>query len=236
MTGSQMLNAFDIYWDKITNLSAAPYIESEKLLFLNNAQDEFVKERAFGRNFQPPAFDDNQKRVADLRTLLQYNTYAASVLAIYGNSVAVNIYFNDPTFQYLFKVDVRVTRTNPTITAAYIPATLISMEDVGKFRASGFNRLWFKNPVYFTSRDGLIFIIGDYYTTTMDNVALTYLRKPVLITSVIGDYNGFYLSDHMSLESNVHQEIVEIAVREAKEASQDPRYQTSLAERQINTE
>ena len=59
MTGPEILTAFDQYYDKITNFQAPGYLEAEKLLFLNNAQDDFVKERTFGENFQPPAFDDN---------------------------------------------------------------------------------------------------------------------------------------------------------------------------------
>ncbi|KKP51373.1 MAG: hypothetical protein UR43_C0022G0011, partial [candidate division TM6 bacterium GW2011_GWF2_33_332] len=65
-----MIESFLLYYDRITSFSAPGYQTAEILVFLNNAQDDFIKDRMFGQNFQPPAFEDNQRRVADLRTIV----------------------------------------------------------------------------------------------------------------------------------------------------------------------
>jgi hypothetical protein len=236
VTGSEMIASFLQYYDRITNFSAPGYEDGEILLFLNNAQDEFVKERTFGKNFQPPAFDDNEKRVADIRPLVSYDAENTSAASIYGNSVVISTYGVDAAFLYIVKLDVRVTRTNPTVTAEYIPAREIKMEDAGSFKDSVFNKAWFMNPVFFTVRDSGIYIIGDYYTTVMDNVRLNYVRRPKIIVAGMLEFNGNYQDGYMSLEPHVHQEIVNIAVRNALQVQMDPRWQSQVGEQQIKTE
>jgi hypothetical protein len=236
MTGQQMINAFDQYYDKITNLSAPGYTEEEKLLFLNNAQDEFVKERTFGKNFQPPAFDINQKRVADIRLLLDIAEVAATSNTNYGGCYTVPLHVFNSDLLFLLKVEAKITRTDPTITSAYVPARQIELKDVDKFAKNSFNRLWFKYPVYFNSQAAYIFVIGDYYTTNISYVKSTFVRKPVTIYATINEYNGTYSANYMSLEPYTHQEIIDKAVRQAMVVSQDARWQGQVAENQIKTE
>ena len=237
MTGPEILFAFDQYYDKITNFQAPGYLEAEKLLFLNNAQDDFVKERTFGENFQPPAFDDNEKRVADIRPLVKLNNWSLTGAAQYGtNAKYVKPFDEDPTFLYLWKVSARVTRTNPVVSAEYIPCRRIKLEEAEGFKDTVFNRTWFKNPVYFDGRDIGLVVIADYYTTTMDYVNAEYVRQPYPITSTMAEFNGTFAAGYMSLEPHIHQEIVDLAVRQAMSVSKDQRYQTQIAEGQIKSE
>lgn len=235
MTGAEMITSFLQYYDRITNFTAKGYETDEILLFLNNAQDEFIKDRVFGMNFQPPAFDDNEKRVADIRPLVEFFVMATSVSAVYGNSVVVNPYDTDSSFMYCMKLDVRVTRTNPVITQEYLPAKNIRLEDAGNFKNSVFNRLWFKNPVYFGARDSGIFIIGDYYTTTMDSVRINYVRRPITITAATTEFDGTYGIGIMSLEPHVHQEIVDMAVNAARGAGREQKSQIEVVEEKSRT-
>jgi hypothetical protein len=235
MTGQQMLDAFDVYFDKIANLAAPPYIDSEKLLFLNNAQDDFVKERVFGKNFQPPAFDDNEKRVADIRPLVKSSPFGTAASGIYGNSIRTDPYNSDNRFLYEIKVDVQLSRTNPTFTQKYIPCTKINQEDAGKFRSTEFNRLWFKYPVYFGTREDGIHIIGDYYTSFYDYCRIDFVSRPFTITALTTDFDGGLADGRMSLEPHTHQEIVNMAVWDALDVSGDKRIQTATAKTQIKT-
>ena len=237
MIGSEILTAFDQYYDKITNFQAPGYLEAEKLLFLNNAQDEFVKERTFGKNFQPPAFDDNPKRVADIRSLVAHGSWALTEVSVYGtNSKSLNLYDEDSSFLYLMKASARITRTNPVMTAEYIPCREIKLGEAEGFKDTTLNRTWFKNPVYFSIRNIGLVIIADYYTTVLDYAKVEYVRQPYPITAAILDFNGTFASGYMSLESHVHQEIVDMAVRSAMHVSKDQRYQTQIAEGQIKSE
>ena len=233
-----MILSFDQYYDKIANLSAPGYTAVEKLRFLNNAQDEFVTEKTFGKNFQPPAFDQNEKRVADIRLLLWTAVHTSLDSTNYGGSIYVPTYYVNPSVRFLLKVEVELSRTNPTITISYLTATKISINDVSKFQSTEFNRTWFKNPVYFNASNGFLFVMVDYYTTlaTYGNVRVTHVRKPQAITEVIADYTGVYSINYLSIESHLHQDIVAKAVRHAMGTSGDQRYQIQAVEQQLKTE
>lgn len=235
MTGQQTIDAFDVYYDKIANLAAQGYIDSEKLLFLNNAQDDFVKERVFGKNFQPPAFDDNEKRVADIRPLIKSATFGTAVSGIYGNSIRTDPYGSDNRFLYEIKLDVQLSRTNPTIYRKFVSCTKIRQEDAGKFRSTEFNRLWFKYPVYFGTREDGLHIIADYYTSFYDYARVDYVSRPFTITALTTDFDGGLADGRMSLEPHTHQEIVNMAVWDALGISGDERVQIATAKTQVRT-
>jgi hypothetical protein len=235
MTGQQMIDAFDVYYDKIANLAAPGYIESEKLLFLNNAQDDFIKERVFGKNFQPPAFDDNEKRVADIRPLVKNLQLGTAVSGIYGNSIRVDPYNTDNRFIYMIKLEVQLSRTNPIITQKFIPCKKIEQEDAGNFRSTEFNRLWFKHPVYFGTREDGVHIIGDYYTSFYDYAKVDYVSRPFTITASTIDFTGQLADGRQSLENHTHMEIVRMAVWDALGISGDQRIQMAIADKQVKT-
>ncbi len=235
MTGQQMIDAFDVYYDKIANLAAPGYNDGEKLLFLNNAQDDFVKERVFGKNFQPPSFDDNEKRVADIRPLVESSPILTAVSGIYGNSIRCDPYSSNTRFLYEISVHVMLSRTNPTITQKYIPCKKIDHTEAGKFRATEFNRLWFKEPVYFGTREDGIHIIGDHYTSFYDYARVDFVRRPFSITDSTIDFVGSFADGRMSLEPHTHQEIVWMAVWDALGISGDQRIQFAMADKQVKT-
>jgi hypothetical protein len=234
MTGSEMIEAFRLYYDRITSFSAPGYLDDEILIFLNNAQNDFIKERVFGKDFQPPAMDDNQKRVVDLFPLsTMANITSVSYTTEYVGSY--NISKTSATLTnvlYTIGMSARVTRTNPDITQEYVLCRKIKIENVGRFLNSATNKTHFVSPVYIERHDGY-YIIADNYTTSIDRAKIDIVRKPQTITETIADYNGTYSSGYMSLHTSVHQEIVDMAVRQALQVSQDPRWQSSVAEGQI---
>jgi len=230
-----MITSFLQYYDRITNFSAKGYEEDEILLFLNNAQDEFVKERTFGTNFQPPAFDDNEKRVADIRTIVKSTQIATAASGIYGNSIRTDPYATDSRYLYMIKMDVQLSRTNPTITQKFIPCKRIDQIDAGKFRSTEFNRTWFKHPVYFGTKEDGINIIGDYYTTFYDYARIDYVSRPFTITATTQEFDGTLADTWMSLESHIHQEIVDMAVDAARGAGREQKSQVDVIEERART-
>jgi hypothetical protein len=241
-----MIESFLQYYDRITNYSAKGYETPEILLFLNNAQDEFVKERTFEMNFQPPAFDDNEKRAADIRPLLFVNQWedpdgGGQSWGNNANSFPMHTQVagagGDPNLLYLLEVQAELTRTNPTISVStFIPCVQIKLEEGKKFKVTEFNRPWFKYPVYFAGNNDQLIVLYDYYTTKTEKISVTYIRQPYPITEASVDYSGAYGADIMSLEPHTHQEIVDLAVIHALQSQQDPRWQTKLAEQKVKTE
>jgi len=238
MTGAEAIESFNIHFDRVTSFSAPGYLTAEILLFLNNAQDQFIKDRAFGKNFQPPAFEDNQKRVVDLAPLLarQTITSGVSLNTAYGShayTVAKSAVQSGRVL-YTLGVEARVTRTNPTISAEYIKCDPMKTEYIGKFFQSATNRTHHVYPMLVETNNNWI-IIGDYYTSLIDRAIIEVMRRPYPITAVMAEYNTTYAAGYMNLDPSVHQEIVDIAVHEAFLAISDQRYQAKTSQEQMNT-
>ena len=232
-----MIESFKVYYDRVTSFSAPGYEDEEILLFLNNAQDEFIKDRAFGTNFQPPAFEDNQKRVADLFAITKAKEVTTGISSsnLFGNSwVVQKSSIESDSVLYTIGIRARITRTSPSITNEYVECDEIKTENTGKFAVSSVNKTHFINPKYLEEKSGY-YIIGDAYTTLIDRLLVNYVMKPQPITESIQDYNETYSSSYISLPSHTHQEIVDIAVRQALQVTQDPRWQTQLGEQQIKS-
>ena len=237
MTGAEAIEAFKIYFDRITSYSAPGYLDGEILLFLNNAQDQFIKDKTFGKDFQPPAFEDNQKRVVDILPLITRDN-------ISSGSISANTLYGANSYQilksavsrllYTIEVEVRVTRTNPTISSEFLKCVPIKTEYIGKVTPNAVNRTHFINPKL-VETDDVYIVIGDYYTSNIDNARVSHVRMPYPITVGMADYNGSYSSGYMNLNISIHQEIVDIAVKQAYQAISDPRFQTKVIEDQIKT-
>jgi len=237
MNGSEIISAFKIYYDRVASFSAPGYTDSEILLFLNNAQDELIKSRVFGDNFQPPAFEDNEKRVADLFPITGLHTdYTIDHTEKYGNSWKIlEDELITERFMFVMRLEVSLTRTNPTIVDEFVRCERIKNKDVGRFTSSVINKTHFINPKYIQDEKG-IHVIADYYTAGISKCNLGFIKTPHPILSTSSDYTGVYGSGAMSLQSFVHQEIVDIAVRQALQVLQDPRWQSSVQEQQIKTD
>jgi len=245
MTGSQMIESFLVHYDRISSFSAPEYTQEEILLFLNNAQNDFVTETVFGKNYQPPAFEDNDKRVVDILPLIAREIVSSSRISAstkYGNSwycnrqdVLYNPYFDGSAVLYTIGIEALMTRSNPYVNNAYVPCKRIKTENVGKFITSGnINRPYFVHPVFIEESEGY-YIIGDYYTTSILGLRASCIQRPTPITAATIDYVGAYGVGSMCIHPNAHQRIVDLAVRQALAPIQDPRYQMAVSENQIKT-
>jgi len=221
MTVNEMITSFSQYYDKMTNLAAPGYEDSEILLFLNNAQDNFIKARTFGDNFQPPAFEDNQKRVSDVRPLVTvFKTESFTDDDSYAKARILSI---PAALMFVLSMTAKVTRTEPVATSAYAGCDFIRREDAVKFDVTALNKPFFLRPKFFIEGSNATIMVDaytGYYCDTSYPCELTYIKIPT--TLIAGG-----LCD---LEAYTHQEIVDIAVREAMQVSQDQRFETKVIE------
>jgi len=239
MTGAEIISAFKVYYDRVTSFSAPGYREADILLFLNNAQDQFIKDKVFGGNFQPPAFEDNQKRVVDILPLTKRALIASSQISpvtlfgvkAYGANKSAHLTGRG---LYTVQFEIQVTRTNPVITEEYVRCEMIKSEHIGRFVQNAANRTHFIYPKL-VEEVNKYYVICDYYTDSVLNARATVVVKPYPITAGIGEYDGTYGAGVMNLHNSVHQEIVDLAVRQALQSISDPRFQTNVAQGQIDT-
>jgi hypothetical protein len=218
-----MITSFEQYYDKVTNLAAPGYEDSEILLFLNNAQDNFIKERLFGDKFRPPAFEDNQKRVADLRPLVKHTVIASTYMSASPFFSRSYICQYPDDLMFLVDMEAKISRTEPVITKQYMKCDFVKLENSRKFDTSPFNKPHFKHPKYYIEITK-IYLIFDAYTVgchDLDHpVKLRYIKKPKVLAA----------GEDCSLEDYTHQEIVDMAVRQAMQVSQDQRFETKVIE------
>jgi hypothetical protein len=175
----------------------------------------------FGKNFQPPAFEDNQKRVADLRTLI-----VIANLTYSGNDSIGARQFTVPTnFMFAIKALAQCTRSAyPVISSSeYIECNFIKSEETGKFINTTYNRTHYLKPYITISGTSAHLIIDRFTINTV--LTLHYIKIPTALIA-----NG-----SCDLPIYTHQEIIDLAVRQALQATQDPRWQTSVAEEKIKT-
>ena len=239
MTGAEAIESFLIHYDLKTSFSAQGFLEPEILLFLNNAQDQFIKDKVFGENFQPPAFEDNQKRVVDILPLVKRAIISSGQISantLYGSSAfeANKSALLSGRALYTSEFEIQVTRTYPTMTDEYIRCQSVKGENIGRYVAGPTNRTHFIYPKLVEEVDKY-YIICDYYTSSVLNARATVIRRPYPITATSLEFDGTYGSSYMSLDTSVHQEIVDMAVEAALQTSGDKRYQTKVIEGQQNT-
>ena len=229
MTGAQCISSFLLLYDYLSSGNAPGYRTDDIISLLNNAQNDFIKMRMFGKNFQPPAFEQNQKRVADLQTLIVIPTGLTQAPV---STIATEKIYSLPT-NFLYYIDSisQLTRSNyPLITSVrWLKNKVINHEDVTKFINSEINRTHFLYPVAWIEA-GFLKVMGDRYTTITNGnnyTKLSYIKKPTAIanTSMTPDF-----------PESVHQEIVEIAVKKGLQVIGDPRWQTASLEEQQKTE
>ena len=224
MTGNQMIISFLQYYDRITNFSAKGYETPEVLLFLNNSQDQFIKDKAYGKNFQPPALEDNAKRVADLRLLTKTvisTVSAQSASGLYRGTVPVDM-------AYHISAKLRMTRTNPTMTLETVECEFIKTDHADKFIHSSANRTYHLRPVVFLN-EGYFYVQCDYYVSAVATTGFTlaYIRIPDAILATDDEVVNF--------PAHAHQEIVEMAVDTARGAGREQKSQIEVVEQQTKT-
>ncbi|NJO07983.1 MAG: hypothetical protein HC876_22065 [Chloroflexaceae bacterium] len=239
MNGTGIIEAFKTYLDIKTSLTAPGYEDDEVLLFLNNAQDQFISQRLFGKNFQPPAFEDNPKRVADILPLVRRQGLASALISAattYGSGAYLidkSTLYNGRVL-YNIELDVRVTRSNPVSVDEFYRCERIKHESIGRFIQSKANKTHFLYPKITEDKD-YYYVICDSHTTLVDYARGVFIVRPYPITATGLEYDGTYGATHMSLRPETHQEIVDIATTDALQILGDPRWQSKLSNEQLQT-
>lgn len=207
MTTAEMIESFGLNYASEINSSVPGWEDSEILHFLNQAQDDVVRELY------------NRSGGLELRSLVKGTTLSSS--STYSTGITNAKEFDNTASDYLYYLGSRskLTRTDPTMTAEWIDNQLISPSDAHKFIQSSTNTPWFKNPVVFWEETDDLVVFYDAYTTALTDIFLQYIKEPVEITNAVD----------CELREDLHQDVVDRAVTVAIEILQNPRIQTQPA-------
>lgn len=218
---SAMHIEFKLLMDKADGAGAPSFLGPEIDLFLNAAIERFVSKRAFGNNPRRTGFEEDQKRRDDLRNLI--TTAAIDPETV---DVALNkpngLFFPLPT-EYRHSINEEATITGEDVTDR-VGVKPITHDRYNKIIDDPFNKPK-KNIVYRLDHGVDKFELICSVGKTITKYYLRYLKNPAVVYN-----NSVGTSIDCDLAVHTHREIVRMAVVEALENIEDPRYQSGKIE------
>lgn len=223
MTVTEMHNIFRLLLDRVEANFYKNILPEEIDIFLNDAQERFIKQRYGGNNPKGTSFEETEKRIDDLRTIVVPNI--PLVLSTNQTGAKVNGIFFDLPADYMFALQeeanisyIDCTNTTETEVLGFVGITLNEYNSIKN------DPFTIPDPANDEGEYGKRFIFDRLEALTFGNFTinyyyLTYLRIPAVI-----DINTSTDSD---LPAQTHREIVNIAVRLAIEAIESNRFQTN---------
>lgn len=235
MTISEMHTHFKLELDKTSSLDEIPSFLPEEIdLWLNKGIMKFIKTRYSGINFKKESFEETQKRIDDLRTLVTEATISGGNLTTgtdKPNSFVADLSSLSDT--YMFTLGEEVTISYNDIRTPTVDSTKrqgIKEATVNNYRSLIDNPYSEHNLHYeeaqplrlFQGNNVELITDGDYDVTEYH---IRYIKEPSEV-----DYDT---PTNCDLPDHTHDEIVKIAVNMALENIEQPRYQTHANE--VNT-
>jgi hypothetical protein len=230
MTISEMHIAFKLLLDKTNSLQYPSFLPEEIDFWLNQAIRKFVKTRYSGINPKHEGFEQSQKRIDDLRTLVRELKIACTTTgAIKPNGYVLSSALDSATFTttpYWLslgeEVDIRfipTTSAGATAITKRVGVTDVTANDyrwkvddptaayILHYDEARPLRLFYNNTIEFITD-------GNY---TIPYAYLRFLMKPTDVDSLSSPVVSCNLAEH------THDEIVAIAVQMALENIEGPR-------------
>lgn len=228
-----MHNEFKIGLDKVDSLSHPNFLAEEIDIFLNQAQDKFVKQRAYGNNPRRLGLEETQKRLDDLRNII--TPFESSTFITNSSNKPNGTFVNLPAdYQFAMEEETTISFTdcNGNTATKRIDVVPTTHDRYNKLKRDPFHkpdnsevhRLGF-NEISGAATFELI--TGEGNTVTI--YYLRYLRTPVEIQHG-SQYETPVADVDSELSDHTHREIVAIAVKDALEDIESPRYPTNKNE------
>ena len=227
MTVAEMHIQFKVGLDKTDSLNYPNFEPEEIDLWLNKAQEKFIKTR-YSHDIKRETFEETQKRTDDLRAVVVDATpqLAAIQQPIKPNGVLFHL--PDGTFGglpiYWFAIneecDVEWKNCRGQIVYRRKRVKPIQHDDYNKMIGDPFNKPS-KNKIVRLMHGKNAELIGDG-SFEIIRYHLRYIKRPEQMS--LANNNDCELADH------THSEIVTTAVGMALENTANPRFQTHLAE------
>ena len=232
-TVGQNILSFKLKLDKIDS-QAYPDINPQEIRYwLDEAADRFVKQRYGRNNIKLKGFEESQKRIDDLRQAVVTEDVAAAVFPIYTNAYSSVI---PACYRYLLKLMVQVEYVDcngDTVTTWSTPKQ-VQQDDVNALLEDPFNKPTVERPLVTFERDNLLVYTDGVFTILQTKMTYLRLFRKLQLGVVNCDGSSDVYQDttleYTELAPDVHEEIVDIAVKMALENIESQRYQTNSNE------
>lgn len=223
MTINQAHNYIKLEVDKTSSLELPAFEPEEIDYFLDDSILTFIKTRYSGNNSKQESFEETQKRIDDLRTLVVEVTLTTPATA--GSYGANSVEFDLPA-TYLFSLGEAASITVSGVTSR-TPVTPTSQDAVDMDLINPFSmhnlRLGEARPLRLFVDDQIVLIGDGNYT--INSVYLSYISLPEKMADV-ADRDVEY----GSLSDQAMAEVVKITANKMLENIGDQRYQSHSIE------
>lgn len=221
MTIQEFHIAFDLEIDKTLDFEL-PYMSPEqKDYWLNKAQDRFIKSRIFGTNILGKAFEESEKRVDDLRTIV---TRPSPITSTVSTS---DVYVTSLPDDYQYLLRHQCTVLSDKYGSKILKGIQTKQDQIDMYIEDPFWGPAPEEPLYYLLGNNIVYETLGLFT--IESSTITYIRIPAVI-----QYGGQYLNPiediDCELPVHTHHEIVDIAVAMVLENIESQRYQTNLNE------
>lgn len=233
MTVSEMHYHFKIGLDKVDSLSVPNFITEEIDIILNNAQEQFISQRAFKNNFRREGLEETQKRLDDLKNIT--SNYSTNTFNVIADNKPNGAFIDLPSdYRHAIQEEVRV---------AYEDCNENVIQEIAEVIPTShdrYNRM-IKDPFNKPSKE-IVYRMGFEATgtaerfelvhdplVTLDNYYLRYLRQPQRIQYGT-EYQAPTVDLDCELSIHTHREIIALAVKNTLEDIESPRYPSSKNE------
>jgi hypothetical protein len=229
MTKNECYTAFNIELDKIDSLQYPNFTDAEKAYFFDRAQEQKIKTIVTGNNSAGTSFEQNQKRMDDLRLLVVEATLP-TVIDPGTLSEKPNCYIADltdlTTDLYMYTVGEECTIT---YTDRISHASVNKIQPITECTANNYimkvhdplspHLLHYNTaaPLRITKGD-IVELISDG-TYSVLNYVIRYIKQPTSFGTLLG-------TESPDFPTHVHSELVKLAVNIALESIESPRIQS----------
>lgn len=234
MIVAEMHDAVRLGLDKSSNLPLPSFLPEEIDYWLNEAQIQIIKQKAFGNNFRKEGFEDSVKRIEDLATLVTIpeGTYASpplyphpfypNVQYIEKGDIGNNFHFPQLAFEYMYYVDSVVSVTTDT-KSFQLGTRLASHDKIRNLIETEFNKPVIRTPFVYFYEDKIGYIHDpDHF---ISSVHVTCIRKPKEMVYSNPSQKQTIVCE---LPEHVHPEIVASAINMILENIESPRQETNI--------
>jgi len=211
MTRGEMHAHFKLLVDKADSAGAPLFLTAEIDKFLNIAQEKFVSKRAFGNNPRRTGVEEDQKRRDDLRNLIKHSSTPVSFAT--GEGAKPDSYTVALPEDYRHALQEEALLHN----GKRVGVKPITYDRYNKVIDDPFNTPTSSSAYRIDFSGNTVLLISKSQIT---HYYLTYLKQPSEIKE----------GEDCELANHTHLEIVRMAVVEALENVEQPRYQTSKIE------
>lgn len=219
---------FELEIDKLDNNLEKP-TTSDIEYWLMAGLDKFIKTRYSGINFKRKGFEQDQKRIDDLRTLIsnkvyQFTVYPEEYTVVLPDDYMLALGETAVIFSYNPCWPVGPSGQPRTKNTDVLEATIENIDQqrqnsLSEYRFHGNNarplRLFMGNEIH-------LYTDGNY---NIKNYILTYLRNPKRISLTESPF-----SEYTDMPAATHLEIVKLAAELYLENKANPRYQSYVNE------